>query len=118
MHLGTLIRRLENEDDAGTALDAIGDLVLFSEVTAMGEHYGESPAAYTATAVARFASGAGDEDWVTLMGAMDRSGDPQCTFLTHALRWSLSHDARDLAHPGEDQPCQCSATSQAGGRGS
>ena len=59
MHLGTLIARLECEDNATTALEALGDIVLFAAVSAAGSRYEEAPGAYVAGAVARFAAGAG-----------------------------------------------------------
>jgi len=101
MQIGALIECLEREDDAGEALAALGDLVLFAKVVAMGERFDESPAVYTAGAVARFAGGASDEDWVSLIGALERSGEPGQEFLVRALGWSLAHDAREVAQaPG------------------
>jgi hypothetical protein len=95
MDLGLLITRLENEQDAGDALDALGDIVLYSEVLATGERFGESPAAYTAGAVARFAGGADDAAWTNLLGAMERAQQPSKAFLAHAIRWALLRDASE-----------------------
>jgi len=44
MQIGALVERLEQEDDAGEALAALGDIVLFAEVAAMGARFEESPA--------------------------------------------------------------------------
>ena len=55
MQLGTLMDRLEFEDDAAAALEALGDIVLFAEVQAMGERYDECPGEYVANAARRFA---------------------------------------------------------------
>ena len=114
MQLGTLIRRLESEADAGEALAAIGDLVLYAEVSAMGTRFEETPPAYAAGAVVRYAAGAGDEEWVTLLGALERDGDPGRVFLTRALRWALADDAADVVSPepvrqscGTGGPCGC-----------
>lgn len=109
MQIGALIERLEQEDDAGDALAVLGDIVLFSEVVAMGERFEESPAAYTAGAVARFASGAGDEDWVGLIGAIERAADPGQAFLARVLRWSLARDAGGMA--GHAPSCTCATGS-------
>ena len=95
MQIGALIERLAREDDAGEALAVLGDLVLFAEVVAMGERFDESPAVYTTGAVARF--GAGASDWVSLIGALEQSPEPGQEFLVRALRWSLAHDAREVA---------------------
>lgn len=114
MQLGTLIRQLENERDAGEALAAIGDLVLYAEVSAMGQQFDESPPTYAAGAVARYAAGASDEEWVTLLGALERADDPGHAFLTRALRWALTRDAADVASPeqvregcGGEGACRC-----------
>jgi hypothetical protein len=98
MQIGALVERMKRDDDAGEALTALGDLVLFAEVVAMGDRFDEGPAAYTAGAVARFAAGASDEDWMSLIGALERSREPGQEFLVRALRWSLAHDAREVAH--------------------
>jgi hypothetical protein len=75
--------------------------VLYAGVVATGERFGEDPATYTAGAVARFAGGARDEDWVGLLGAMERSQQPGQTFLAHAIRWALARDTAD----GEAHTC-------------
>jgi hypothetical protein len=96
MHIGALICRLEDEDDAGLALEAIGDIALFAEVARIGEYFSESPAAYVAAAAARFANLANNEDWLTLVGALEGSDDTARALLMHMLRWAIAHDERDL----------------------
>ncbi len=93
MDIGTLIARLEREEDAGEALQALGDITLYARVLVMGERFGESPKTYTACAVARFAASASDEDWVGLVGALARTELPGRTFLERVLNWSLMLDA-------------------------
>lgn len=93
MQLGTLIDRLSLEEDAAVALEALGDIVLFSDVRTVGEHYGESPGAYVANAARRFAALASDEDWLGLMSAMERSQVPAQAALERMLRWALAADA-------------------------
>ena len=97
MQLGTLLRRLEDADDAASALDGLGDLALFAAVQETGERYGESPGVYVAAAARRFASMAGDEDWLDLMAALARADDPARTALDRMVRWALARDARELA---------------------
>jgi hypothetical protein len=109
MQIGALVERLEQEDDAGEALAALGDIVLFAEVAAMGARFEESPATYTAGAVARFAAGAGDEDWVSLIGAIERAPEPSHAFLVRALRWCLAQDAKELAGASQSRACGCGA---------
>jgi hypothetical protein len=92
MNLGTLMARLENEADAVLALDALADLPLFVEVADMGERHDETPGEYVANASRRFATGAGDEDWLGLMTAMERADDPARAALERMLRWALDRD--------------------------
>jgi hypothetical protein len=106
MQLGTLMDHLEFEDDAATALEALGDIVLFSEVQAMGERYDECPGQYVANAARRFAARAGDEDWLSLMAVMERSQDPAQAALERMLRWALKVDAQELLSPS-DAGCTC-----------
>jgi len=106
MQLGTLMDHLAFEDDAATALEALGDIVLFANVQAMGERYEETPGEYVANAARRFASLGSDEDWLGLMAAMERSDDPARAALDRMLRWALKTDAEE----GEAAPhagCTC-----------
>lgn len=93
MQLGTLMDHLSLEDDAATALEALGDIVLFAEVQATGERYDETPGEYVAYAARRFAALGSDEDWLALMTAMEHSADPAKAALEHMLRWALKADA-------------------------
>jgi hypothetical protein len=106
MQLGTLIDRLSFEDDAAAALEALGDIILFTEVQAMGERYDESPGEYVANAARRFAAEGGDEDWLNLMTVMERSRDPAHAALERMLRWSLKRDAGEAA-PQHAGKCSC-----------
>mgnify|MGYP005857436359 CR=1 FL=1 len=99
MQLGTLLNHLSFEDDADEALEALGDLVLFSKVQAMGERFAETPGEYAANAAQRFASLASDEDWLGLMAAMERSDDPARAALERMLQWALKADTEDSASP-------------------
>ena len=95
MDLGLLITHLESEQNAGEALAALGDLMLYAEVLATGARFDEGPGCYAAGAVGRFAGAAGDAEWVTLLGAMERAEQPGQAFLRHAIKWALARDARD-----------------------
>lgn len=98
MQLGTLIQRLQAEQDAGLALEALGDAQLYAEVASMSANYGESPAAYVALAASRFANLAGDEDWLDVVAAAEREADPARAILQRMLRWSLRRDAHEQSH--------------------
>ena len=104
MHLGTLLARLQHNDDAGMALDALGDIVLYAHVRSTGERFDETPGTYTASAVNRFAATASDEQWLGLVAAMERSDEPARAALTHMLTWALRQD--ESAQTGHS--CACS----------
>lgn len=109
MNLGNLIAQLEDEDNGPQALEALQDIVLFSDVRAMAEAFGETVGAYVATAARRFAALAGDEAWLGMIGAMERAPEPGPTALRRMLRWALEADAQELAGPasGIAQSCSC-----------
>ncbi len=106
MQLGTLMDHLAFEDDAASALEALGDIVMFTNVQAMGERFEETPGEYVANASRRFAALGSDEDWLGLMAVMERSNDPARAALERMLRWALKIDAADApsaSHGG----CTC-----------
>ena len=114
MLLGTMLARLDNEADAAKAIEALGDLVLFAEVRAMGAHHDETPGEYVAGAAGRFAARASDEDWLGLMTALERSDTPARAALERIVRWGLARDAA-----GDDSgapPGVCACGSKTGGR--
>lgn len=109
MNLGDMIAELEEEDTGESMLAALGDIVLFSEVRAMGEAYGESVGAYVATSARRFAASAGDETWLSMIGAMERAAEPGQMALHRILRWALDNDAHELAGAAQSpvNACTC-----------
>ena len=107
MHLGALISRLENEADAMRALEALGDLALFAEVQEVGAQHDEAPGEYLANAAQRFAAAASDDDWLTLMGAMERTDDPASVAIDKMLRWALVKDRAEATDPPAQSHCGC-----------
>ncbi|MHB2169530.1 hypothetical protein [Alsobacter sp. R-9] len=95
MHLGQILKALDDEGFAAAALAALGDVVLLAEVQTMREHYDETPGEYVANASRRFATLARDDDWLALMNAMERHDEPARIALTHMVRWALAADAAD-----------------------
>lgn len=95
MQLGTLLAQLRDETDAARAIEALGDVVLFAEVAAMGDAFDETPGEYLAAATGRFAARGTDEDWLGLRSALEASPDPARALLTFVVRWALRRDAVD-----------------------
>ena len=114
MQLSALIRGLDTADGAALALEELGDLVLHARVAETGVHFGEPPGVYIANAVRRFATRAGDEDWMGLVTAIERAPDPTAAALRHMLSWALGRDADEIA--GAESACACSGP-HGGGHG-
>lgn len=105
MQLGALLNHLENEATAGAALQALGDIVLFARVEAMGAEHDEEPGVYVANGARRFAARASDEDWLGLMNAIERASDPGRAVLEKIVLWSLDKDSTPENGPHEG--CSC-----------
>ncbi len=105
MQLGTLLNHLENDADAGAALQALGDIVLFARVEAMGAEHDEEPGEYVANGARRFAARASDEDWLGLMNAIERADDPGRAVLEKIVLWSLDKDS--TVGKGLHEGCSC-----------
>jgi hypothetical protein len=85
MLLSDLIAQLSDETAAHEALLRVADLALLAELRQRAEADSLSIGAYAARAISCFAAHATEEDWLTLMGAMNRTNDPSLVFLRHAL---------------------------------
>ena len=107
MTLGSLIARLENEQDAAEAFAALGDLPLYAQVSAMADRFDATPAEYIAAAAARFAGGAADEDWLGLIAAMGQADDPGRTALARLVRWVLARDAAAAVDDHDEAAAPC-----------
>lgn len=92
MFLGALIARLDNESDASATIEALGDLVLFTEIATAAEKYGETPGEYLASSVGQFAAEAADDDWLDLITAMERAADPGKAAICRISRWAIARD--------------------------
>ena len=111
MLLGSIFKRLEDQHDSAAALDALGDIVLLTEVTEIGMLHNESPGEYVAGAARRFAASAKEDDWLGLVTAVERSDDPARTMLDAMVRWSLRQDQRSAGadYTGtRSGDCRCS----------
>ncbi len=96
MLLGTILKRLGQEADAAEALAAMGDMVLLTEVQAMGELHDENAGRVCLRrATRRFAADASSEEWLALMTAVERGDDPARATLERMLRWALARDAAE-----------------------
>lgn len=106
MTLGALISRLQHANDAALTIGALGDLVLYAEVTAGAARHGETPGEYLAASAGQFASFAANADWMRLVGAVERASDPGQAAMRCILEWAI---ARDLASDTLADGCACTA---------
>jgi hypothetical protein len=109
MQLGDIVVRLNDETIAMEALLGCGDLSLLVEVADVAGRFGETPGDYAAGSVRRFANAAGDEDWLALMTALERTDDPARTCLVRMVSWSLVRDRQPELHAphGARKTCDC-----------
>ena len=77
--LGDLLGRLSDETTALEAILGTGDLALLTAVRERAAAEQVDLATYVSQAVQRYAAEVSDEEWVTLMGALNRSLDPSAT---------------------------------------
>lgn len=117
MLLGEMINRLEADGAAAAALEALGDLVLLSDVVNAGAAHDESPGEYVANGVKRFSSRASAEDWMRVMRALERrdAAEGQREALAIMVRWAVEADSAGTA---EAEPSHAGCTCGGGGCGS
>ena len=85
MILGDILARLDDEGAAAEIILGAGDLRLLAAMQARAAAEGLELAAFARAAVQRYAAEASDEEWVTMMGQIGRSGDPGLTCLKRAF---------------------------------
>ncbi len=88
--LGDLLAQLTDETTALEALVQLGDLTLLETARGKAAAEGLDLASYVTQTVQRYAASATDEEWVTLMGLLNRSPDPGATCLQRAFAYAPS----------------------------
>jgi hypothetical protein len=87
---GDLLARLTDETAAVETLLQLGDLTLLEMARGKATAEGLDLAACVTQTVQRYASTASDEEWITLMGMLNRSQDPGATCLKRAFAYAQS----------------------------
>lgn len=85
--LGDLLASLTDESIAVETILGTGDLALLSAMRERAAAQQLELAAYVTGAVRRYTAEASDEEWVTLMGLLNRSADPGATCLKRAFKY-------------------------------
>jgi len=89
MLLGDLLNQLSDETAATEAILSVDDLPMLAAMRRQAQADGLDLPAYVAGAVRRYAAEASDEEWITLMGLLNRSPDPGTTCLKRAFEHAL-----------------------------
>ncbi len=89
MLLGDLLAELSDETAATEAILSVDDLPMLAAMREQARADGVDLPAYVAGTVRRYASEATDEEWITLMGLLNRSPDPGATCLKRAFEHAL-----------------------------
>lgn len=87
--LGDLLANLTDETTALETILRAGDLKLLTAVQELAAADGLDLPAYVTQTVQRYTNEASDEEWVMLMGLLNRSQDPGTTCLKRALEHAL-----------------------------
>ncbi len=89
MLLGDLLASLSDETAATEAILSVNDLSMLAAMQQQAEADGLDLPAYVAGTVRRYALEASDEEWITLMGLLNRSPDPGAVCLKRAFEHAL-----------------------------
>jgi hypothetical protein len=87
--LGDLLASLTDEATALETILSAGDLKLLAAAQELAAAGGLDLAAFVTQTVQRYTNEAPDEEWVTLMGLLNRSQDPGTTCLQRAFEHAL-----------------------------
>jgi hypothetical protein len=86
---GDLLASLTDETTALETILGAGDLKLLAAAQELAAADGLDLGFYVTQTVQRYANEASDEEWVTLVGLLNRSQDPGTTCLKRALEHAL-----------------------------
>ena len=87
--LGDLLASLTDEATALETILSADDLKLLAAAQELAAADGLDLAAFVTQTVQRYTNEASDEEWVTLMGLLNRSQDPGTTCLQRAFEHAL-----------------------------
>lgn len=85
MLLGDLINRLHDDALAEEVIVSLGSLTMLAEMRSRATAEDLALGEFTASTVRRYLAGASDDEWTTLISAMERATDPGAACLRRAL---------------------------------
>lgn len=89
MLLGDVLAALGDEATATEAILGLDDLAMLTAIREQAASNDLDLGVYVAGTVRRYAAEASDQEWVTLMGMLNRSQDPGTICLKRALAYAL-----------------------------
>jgi hypothetical protein len=87
--LGDILHHLSDEAAALEALRGAGDVTLLAAARERAAAEGVDLATCVVQTVQRYAAQASDEEWITLIGALNRASDPGAAYLRRAFACAL-----------------------------
>jgi hypothetical protein len=87
--LGDILHRLNDETAALEVLLGAGDVTLLAKARERAAADGVDLATCVVATVQRYAARASDEEWITLIGTMNRAPDPGVAYLRRAFTSAL-----------------------------
>jgi hypothetical protein len=91
--LGDILARLTDETTAVETILATGDLALLAAWRERAAAEGVDLAACVAQTVQRYSNEASDEEWITLIGLLNRSQNPGAACLKRAFAYAARRAA-------------------------
>jgi hypothetical protein len=85
MTLGELLVQFEDEIFAAETALCVGDLVTISALCDQAGALGLTLGAHAARAMRQYSDAATDDEWLTLVGAMNRADDPAAVYMRRAF---------------------------------
>jgi hypothetical protein len=86
MLLGDILKTFSDESAAAEYLLSLEDIPLIARLQELACAEGETLGEFASAAVQRYTSQASEEEWLTLLGQVSRSGDPARVCLHRALQ--------------------------------
>lgn len=85
MTLGDLLAQFDDETVAAETALRVGDLVTISALRDQADALGLTFGAHAARAMRQYSDAATDDEWLTLVGAMNRADDPATVYMRRAF---------------------------------
>lgn len=89
MMMGDLLQQITDDAAAAEMILGVGDLPMLAAMRERAEAEGIDLAAFSRGAVRHYVAHATDEEWVTMMGLINRAADPATTCLKRAFASAL-----------------------------